>query len=916
MSTHSTEIAQWFDQLKGLDIHEVAEKLGLKRPKSNGNYTSPHHKDSSPSLAVLSRTNSWRDYSGDDKARGSTLDLVMYCRNDVSGPMEAARLLGQWFGYPMPRRISDAPPARKSTAEYIADRCLAKPGAVMEYLTRRGISESVVEAAIRARSVGFNDWCSNKVAEGEVGYGGPAAAFIVRSLPPSRVVAVDLRYLDPDRNGGVKTQCQGEKDGYGWTSDLRRLKAARTVVIVESPINALSVECCGLPGVAAYAIRGTTNVDLIDWTWLRGRRVLIALDHADRVNAATGLRPGLAAAWRLYECLTALNIGALLVDMGEWEEGQDINDVLAADGDFELGLRLKKTEPWLIPGLPGNSAGNRANGRPRVYLPSHDFARYWRFRVREDFTSYVDKVEKDDDSGEERVIESKDLCGFRVASLSRVTVQSATATMTGDEDAMPNVYFAASVQMPRHGALLIRRVFEDEQLHNIDQWRRFGPIWTPAQFARMLSILERTAHLGERRAVNFVGLAWKEGKLVVNEGPDCYFTDPDKQCPYHNLTFPAGPRSDAQAVIEAYQGTFRRNAAMIALTWALGGHLKALLGFWPHLVMQADKGAGKSTLIKRIERTIAFTMFSGQSLQTEFRLVTSVSHTSHPVGWEELSARRQDIIDKAVGLLQENYQYTVSRRGSEMTEYLLSAPVLLAGEDVPVRSLIGKICRTDLSGKKGLPIDDSVPRFPLRQWLQWLSELDRRRVTSLFDSLRERCRGLSRAGQDDDGAMRMAGNYAALLTGWHLLTEFAGLDVSHGGFEADLVTEMNSHIAETGADRSPWVWIMETALSEIAAGRFDHPYQWGSHQGEQALFIRAGHIMDHLSGTSSLREKWNGLPVKSDRVFKKQLMAAGVVLADNAERTVHTKRVGHMLALSLSRLEQYGLYATPSVLTG
>jgi hypothetical protein len=33
--------------------------------------------------------------------------------------------------------------------------------------------------------------------------------------------------------------------------------------------------------------------------------------------------------------------------------------------------------------------------------------------------------------------------------------------------------------------------------------------------------------------------------------------------------------------------------------------------------------------------------------------------------------------------------------------------------------------------------------------------------------------------------------------------------------------------------------------------------------------------MDHLSSSNHLREKWNGLPVKSDRVFKKQMMQAG-----------------------------------------
>ena len=61
-----------------------------------------------------------------------------------------------------------------------------------------------------------------------------------------------------------------------------------------------------------------------------------------------------------------------------------------------------------------------------------------------------------------------------------------------------------SVQAPRHGAQLIRRVMLDDQLHNVDQWSKFGPIWAPAPFKRMVNILERGADLGARRAANFV----------------------------------------------------------------------------------------------------------------------------------------------------------------------------------------------------------------------------------------------------------------------------------------------------------------------------------------------------------------------------------------------------------------------------
>ena len=56
---------------------------------------------------------------------------------------------------------------------------------------------------------------------------------------------------------------------------------------------------------------------------------------------------------------------------------------------------------------------------------------------------------------------------------------------------------------------------------------------------------------------------------------------------------------------------------------------------------------------------------------------TSVSHTSHPVGWEEFSTIPQRYIDTAVGLLQQAYQFAPTTRGSDMTQYLISAPVLM-----------------------------------------------------------------------------------------------------------------------------------------------------------------------------------------------------------------------------------------------
>jgi hypothetical protein len=906
------------EELKArVDLHDLAEKLGLERPGSRGNYKSPHHADKAPSLSIHDHGRKWKDWSTEEG--GSCIDLVMYVEGLEVGA--AVKRIHELYGWEMerPRQPELAAPAREKTrAEFIAEKCYPDALRAADYLHRRGILESVVERAIARRTVGFNAWTSTKIPEGEPGHGGPAVAFICVTSNPGHVVAVDMRYVDPVKNGNVKTTCQGEKSGHAWVSDWKSIERARTVYIVESPINALSIESCQMTATAALAIRGTANTDL-DFRILRGKQVIVCCDHTDPVNEKTQLRPGLAAAWKLHETLTALDISCLLVDQSAWDEGEDVNDVLKKHDAGELTRRLKQLEQNLIAGMAGKLD---APGKPRIYLPSHDFAAYWKYKVKADFTSFVTKVEADSAGGDDK-LSLGDLAGFRVAAVSRVSIASAVATMTGEADSQPKTLFAVSVQVPRHGPNLQRRVLEDDDLHNAEQWKKFGPIYNQAAFLRMVNILERGAHLGARHAANFVGLAWREQQLVVNEGPDCYFGNPEQQCPYHNLIFPSGSRQDARSVLREYQHTFDRNAALLALVWALGGHLKVLLGFWPHLMMQADKGAGKSTLIKRLERTLAMTMFSGQSLQTEFRLLTSISHTSHPVGWEEISARRQDIIDKAVALLQEAYQYTLNRRGSDMTEFLIAAPVLLAGEDVPVRSLIGKLVRTELTGKKGDMLREDLPRFPVRQWLEFLASFSRQSIADHFHRIREHLQKQARASSEDSGAARMVTNYAAIGTAWRLLCEFADMDPQQGDFPRDLIAEMNAHIRDTVGDREPWVWIIEKLVSEIAMGEFRFPHSWDTVEDKPVLQVRPGHIVDHLSRTPALRQVWDALPVKSDRVLKKQLLNAGALItnADGTIREFEVKfrsspgdpgfRAAHMVGIDLHRLAEFGVYATP-----
>lgn len=897
------------EQIKArIDLEELATRLGLERPSGSKNFRSPRHDDRSPSLSIYERGTKWKDHSTDEG--GDCIQLVCYVQEVETAA--AIQWLREAYGFQRPPRISTEPKREKTKAEYIADQCMAEPQRAVEYLHKsRCIPLATIERAIKARSVGYNAWTSTRVGTGELGYGGPAVALICRDLSTRQVMAVDLRFIDPALNGGVKTQSQGEKNGFPWCLDPATLLRARTIYVVESAINALAVEACQMPGVAALAVRGTGNVRNVDWSLFRGKQIICAMD-AD-LPQADGKRPGPEAAWAIYDACTGLDISCLFVDQDAWYQAQvnDVADVLKLRQVDGLREWLRDLDVSAIQGLPGKDFIEGA--KRRLYLPSHDLAVYWRFRVKPDFTTYVAKIE-DADEGEQ--INFQDLAGFRIAGLSRVQIQSATATMSGEEDAQPNTVFAVSVQTARHEARLQRKVFTDERLHNVEHWKKFGPIFQQQKFSRLVTILERGAAIGARDAVNFVGLAWKHGKPAVIEGPDCYFAEPEKQCPYHNLTFPSGPVTDAAKVLTAYQTTFTHDAASLALVWSLGAHLKCYLGFWPHMMIQADKGAGKSTLIKRLERTIAFSMFGGQSLETQFRLLTSVSHTSHPVGWEEISARKQETINAAVTILQESYQFSVTRRGSEMLEFLQCAPVLLVGEDVPVRSLTGKLVRSDLSGRKGPPLPDNLPRFPVRQWLHWLAALGRDHVLELHRGweawVRKQCRA---DGKSDPGASRMCSNYACLALANALLRDFSGLEQGRAEFETNLITEMNNHIRETSTDREPWIWILETVLGDIDSKLYAFPFRVqtvdnADGDSELCLIVRPGHIMQHIAHSTRLRGLWDSLPVKSERVFGAQLQRAGVVIKKDWDGKIKQTRYQHMWCLGVRKLAKFGLHVS------
>ena len=566
-----------------IDCLDLADRFKLRREGKTGNFYSPHHEDKNASVSIYlpkgggNGLHRFKDFSCDKG--GKAVDMFMWWQspenNDFVG---AVKELAKLYGVPIdkPKAAERRP---ETLAEMIARNCRdaarQNSNPIFDYLQGRGIEKRPIQDAIDRGTLGLNLWTSAKVPAGESGHGGAAVAFIVTDRVTRQLVAVDMRYFDADLNGGRKTGSQGDKDGFPWCSDWRRAESAKTIFVCESSINALSIESCPLPGVAAIATRGTGNVANIDWSWCRGKSVIACFDNDKPRDKPPhmGYSPGAMAAWQLHEILTGLDISCQLLDQSGWFEDaeknkpiKDINDFLKIHGMERTTLELRKVEEWAIPGVP---AEGKTMGKARLYFPGHDWFAYTRYRVQPDFTRTLDKQVKNDETGETRWTYN-DVCGFRIAAVSRVQIASDESAMTGTPDHSPQTMFALTVQTPADGPVLQRMVVDRAQLRNLEVWKRNGFIFAPTQFSRLVSLWERAAGIGERDAVNFVGLAWRNGKPVVNEGADCFFTEPCEQCPYHALTFPSGRPQDAGEVLQAFQATFKANAAAIPLCgpWA------------------------------------------------------------------------------------------------------------------------------------------------------------------------------------------------------------------------------------------------------------------------------------------------------------------------------------------------------------
>lgn len=949
------------NQLKSINIDDVAVRLGLKPDGSlrNGQrmFHGPQGNGKTASLSINTAKGVFKNFAVPG-AEGSNIDLVMHVLNcDFK---TATDWLRQEF------RIETQPNTNNRSGEkpplhvYIAENCLkqATDDRLKQYLLGRGISEPAIQRAITCKTIGFNTYTSPSKVAGEKFFGGPAIAFIARSINPGHVQAVDMRYLDPDLNGGLKTQCHGEKKGYFWTADYYALNSAHTAVIVESSINALTVETAELPGYVGISTMGIENATEINWGFLRGKCALICMDKDSRKG--NGTFPGQQKSWELYNILCSLGISTFLIDQSSWNKPTSCQDImnyleshprdeeqLLRDIDnqtflvvnerlaqlqkviskYDIDLNdlnkqsvtdvknaLKNLDNYLIPGVPGK---NHWGQKPRVFLPTIDKEDYWRFRTEPEHTTFLKTitVTTEENGFKEKMEEEvpEHVAGFRIANLTKVIVAGYVATLKGVHDDAPSTLYAVQVQTRKDGNHLVKKVFA-EGLFNPKNWEdSFGPIYNQHHFKRALNIMENVANVNLHNAVNFVGLAWFNGHLKINSGDACYFPEPEQQCPYFNMKFHSGNVVDAQRIIAAYQSTFGRNAATMILTWILGTHLKLFTGYYPHMVISADKGTGKSRLIEKLEVTTGIRKFSSDSL-SEFRLRTATCGTSFPIAFDELSnisIKKRSLLESR---MQQCYSYDTTKTRTDMLEFIIITPVLVSGEDVDMRNVISKTICASL--KRDWRCDEinihSIPKWPMLQWLTFLTTINRNTFDQKLSECRTFCQRM--ASSKDSTSMRMVENYALVLLAWKLVSEFAQISESQSDYINHLISEMNTHIQQTDADREPWVWVMEKISMELQKNSY--PYPWkvdrisNEHQTYQCLLLRIKDIMDYINNSNEMREFRERLPISSSNALKSQLRNAGMIHKEPVHIRVQEtgSRYMNCAAIPLFGLAQYGIF--------
>lgn len=101
-----------------------------------------------------------------------------------------------------------------------------------------------------------------------------------------------------------------------------------------------------------------------------------------------------------------------------------------------------------------------------------------------------------------------------------------------------------------------------------------------------------------------------------------------------------------------------------------------------------------------------------------------------------------------------------------------------------------------------------------------------------------------------------------------------------------------------------WLLMMWTLLEEIDRGRYTYPYAYRTLDGRRCLVFRTSHATEYLRTANHLQTLWRDDELFGDRVFKRELRRAGVLMKLRIGPVIGKDRFDHAVAVDLDALRQ------------
>jgi hypothetical protein len=843
-----------------IDLHELAARLGIQRGKT-GNYHAPWRDDKKPSVSIYpknGRAAHWKDH-GSGKG-GSAIDLVMETLG--IGFTEALDEISKMYGFerdrPKPNRQKE-PDSRERYLWRIAKdhKGLEKAS---DYLSEeRKIPKTDIDQ-LKGTAYGYSDYTPKENAEQH----GPAVVFPVQNID-GEIIALNLRYLAPDHE--PKSRIIGSSHKGFFTPSWHKTRGARSVWLVESAIDALTLQAAGCPAIAYLS---SSHVHGLPLDWVDETQNLILWPDCDAA--------GQLAASTLYHRALSRGITVQVVDLEKFEY-KDPNDALRGGTTIEdLHQQARRFDTRLFP-------------TTAPWLPESEYGAMRAYQCHRDHTEMTILEERDGDKRERLV----PVAGFRVYRIDPITVYD-PVTAVGGVGSGHTVNKSLVVSRRADSPFMQRTVLGAEEMGKPDTWRAFGWVHAPAPLCRMLQTLSRDqSH--KQETVNVIGLVRVGKALQINDAANTYLRDED--CVYHRLRIPDGPRREAARTLEKLSSMLTGEKALLTFVWAIGSMMKVFSGFWPHLVVSANSGSGKTTLIEAMHKLLGVLSIEPSELSTPYRRMRVVGNHVYPVFCDEFSRASPKDVGAFIDTLNVSYKHALRHHGREGM-FLLAAPVALIGQDAPTHdaAILTKLIQFDLDHSKG-QLAHFEEAFPVREFATWLSErlsriTTRERIQATRSRLVEQLRG--QLNEQEANLNRFLDNYAAVLIAFEELCAFSSY--ANAGFEPAVVEHIQRQLSETAMTRRESLAILDRLTREMAV----EPAKAPLHRIEgDAVIIPPNLILDFLAARGYT------FPVTSTRRLIAHLNMDGFLVERSLSRTIQGQHFSKCVKLNLRKMLDAGI---------